>query len=166
MGKTAGRKKRIIITTAAMLAIGGGAAFAYWTAAGTFDAKTNAGDSTAFTVVSEAPTGIPLSPGAAAQTVKVTVTNPGTGVQKLQSVVVSVAGDNASRWTKAVGELTCSASDFAVGKFTVDNINDFSGAEVPANGTVTGTVTLQMKNSNTNQDACKNAEVPLHVVAS
>jgi predicted ribosomally synthesized peptide with SipW-like signal peptide len=167
MGKTAGRKKRIIITTAAMLAIGGGAAFAYWTATGTADATTTAGSASGFTIVSKAPAGTtPLSPGAEAQTVEVTVTNPGTGVQKLKSVVVTVAEANGFPWTLGSSPLTCSAADFTVGEFTVDN-NKFAGAEVPANGSVTGTVTLQMNNRATvNQDKCQGAPVPLHFAAS
>jgi hypothetical protein len=166
MGKTTGRKKRIIITTAAMLAIGGGAAFAYWSAAGTHDTTTAAGTSTPFTIANQAATGTPLSPGAAAQTIQLTVTNPGTGVQNLQNVVVTVANTNGSAWSAGTAPLTCTADDFTVGAFTVNNTT-FTGADVAANGTVTGTVTLQMNNrTGVNQDGCKNAVVPLHFAAS
>ena len=52
MGKVAGRKKRIIGTTVALVAIGGGAAFAYWSATGTHDTTTAAGTATNFTISS------------------------------------------------------------------------------------------------------------------
>lgn len=166
MGKTTGRKRRIIITTAAMLAIGGGAAFAYWSAAGTSNTTTAAGTSTAFTIANQAATGTPLSPGAPAQTIQLTVTNPGTGVQNLKSLVATVANTDGSAWTAGTTPLTCTAADFTVGGFTVNN-TAFSATDIPAGGSVTGTVTLQMNNrADVNQDACKSATVPLHFVAS
>lgn len=166
MGKTTGRKRRIIITTTAMLAIGGGAAFAYWSAAGTHDATTAAGTSTAFTITNQAATGTPLSPGAPAQTIELTVTNPGTGVQNLKSVVVTVANADGSAWTAGTAPLTCTAADFTVGGFTVNN-TAFAATDIAASGSVTGTVTLQMNNrTGVNQDACKNVTVPLHFAAS
>ena len=157
MSKVAGRKKRIIITTAAMLALGGGAAFAYWTATGTGDTTTTAGTSSNFTITSTTAGGA-LSPGGPTQTFTFTVTNPGTGVQKLNAVTAAVAGANGAAWTAVGG---CSAADFTVGT------PSFTVTEIPANGSVTGTVTLQMKDRATvNQDGCKGAVVPLHFAAS
>ncbi|WP_175417324.1 hypothetical protein [Arthrobacter sp. 24S4-2] len=157
MSKVTGRKKRIIITTAALLAVGGGAAFAYWTATGTGNTTTTAGSSTNFTITSTV-AGDPLSPGGPTQTVTFTVTNPGTGVQKLSTVAATVATTTGAAWTAVAG---CSAADFAVGDPT------FTVTEIPANGTVVGTVTLQMiDRPGVSQDGCKNATVPLHFVAS
>jgi hypothetical protein len=157
MSKVAGRKKRIIGTTAALVAIGGGAAFAYWTATGSHDTTTKAGTSTNFTISSSV-AGDPLSPNGPIQTATFTVTNPGTGVQKLTNVVVTVAGTNGSAWTEVSG---CSALDFAVGT------PSFTATEIPANGTVTGTVSLQMVDRpGVNQDGCKGATVPLHFAAN
>ncbi|MEW1918559.1 hypothetical protein [Pseudarthrobacter oxydans] len=157
MAKVAGRKKRIIGTTVALVAIGGGAAFAYWTAAGTGSATTKADTSKNFTITSKI-TGEPLSPGGPIQTVEYTVTNPGTGVQKLSNVVVTIANDNNSAWTPTSG---CSAADFQIVSPT------FTPVEIaPNGGTTTGTVTLQMINRDTNQDGCKNASVPLYFSAS
>lgn len=158
MSKVTGRKKRIIITTAAMLAVGGGAAFAYWTATGI--GNTTASSATAssdFTITSTV-TGGALSPGGPTQTFTFTVTNPGTGVQRLSAVAATVATTTGAAWTAVSG---CSAADFTVGDPT------FTAGDVAANGgTVTGTVTLQMKNLGTSQDGCKGAVVPLHFVAS
>ena len=157
MAKVAGRKKRIIGTTVALVAIGGGGAFAYWTATGTGNTTTQAGTSTNFTITSSI-AGAPLSPNGPTQTATFTVTNPGTGVQKLTNVAVTVAGTDGSAWTAVKG---CSDLDFAVGT------PSFTATEIPANGTVTGTVTLQMiDRPGINQDGCKGATVPLHFSAS
>ncbi len=157
MGKVAGRKKRIIGTTVALVAIGGGAAFAYWTATGTGDATASAGDSTNFTVTASV-AGAALTPGGAAQTATFTITNPGTGVQKVQTVVATVANTDGSAWTSVAG---CSAADFVVGTAS------FTPEELAASESLTGTVTLQMVNrEDVNQNGCKGATVPLHFVAS
>lgn len=157
MSKVAGRKKRIIGTTVALAAIGGGAAFAYWTATGTGNATAAAGGSTNFTVTSSV-AGAPLSPNGPAQTATFKVTNPGTGGQMLSTVAVTVAGTDGSAWTAVNG---CSAADFAVGS------PNFTATEIPAGGEVTGTVTLQMiDRPGVNQDGCKGAAVPLHFAAS
>jgi hypothetical protein len=156
MSKVTGRNKRIIITTAAMLAVGGGAAFAYWTATGTGDGTAAAGTSSNFTIASSV-TGNPLSPGGPTQTVTFVVTNPGSGVQKVSAVAVTVADDAGVAWDTG----TCSAADFTVGNPV------FTAKEVSPGGTATGTVTLQMKDrTDVNQDGCKGATVPLHFLAS
>ena len=157
MSKVAGRKKRIVITTAAMLAVGGGAAFAYWTATGTGNTTTTAGTSSNFTISSTIAGGA-LSPNGPTQTVTFVVTNPGTGVQKLSAVAATVADTTGGAWTAVSG---CSAADFTVGTpaFTI--------TEIPASGTVTGTVTLQMiDRPGIDQNGCKGATVPLHFAAS
>ena len=157
MSKVAGRQKRIIVTTAALLAVGGGAAFAYWTATGTGNTTTTAGSSANFTITSTVAGGA-LSPNGPTQTVTFVVTNPGTGVQKLSAVAATVADTTGAAWTAVSG---CSATDFAVGT------PSFTVTEIPANGTVTGTVTLQMVDRpGVNQDGCKGATVPLHFAAS
>jgi hypothetical protein len=157
MGKVAGRKKRIIGTTVALVAIGGGAAFAYWSATGTHDTSTAAGTATNFTVTSEI-TGDPLSPNGPVKTATFTVTNPGTGVQKLSNMAVTVAGTGGAAWTPAGG---CTAADFKVGT------PSFTATEIKAGEYVTGTVTLQMiDRPGVNQDGCKGAAVPLHFAAS
>lgn len=157
MSKVNGRKKRIIITTAAMLAVGGGAAVAYWTAAGIGNTTTSSATSSSFTITSTVAGGA-LSPGGPTQTFTFTVTNPGTGVQKLSAVAATVAATDGGAWTAVSG---CSAADFTVGDPT------FTVTEIPAGGSVVGTVTLQMKDrTGVDQNGCKGATVPLHLVAS
>ncbi|MBT2549594.1 hypothetical protein [Arthrobacter sp. ISL-65] len=156
MAKIAGRKKRIIVTTAVLAAISGGAAFAYWSATGTGvgEAKT-AADSVPFTFVSQAATGGPLSPGGTQQTVAFAVTNPGTGVQYLADVEVTVDED----WSVGT-TLPCTAADFTVGPVVVTK------GSINAGASVNGTVKVTMNNSATNQDNCKGVTVPLVFSAS
>ncbi|WP_461187512.1 hypothetical protein [Arthrobacter sp. Z4-13] len=159
MAKVAGRKKRIIGTTVALVAISGGAAFAYWTASGAGDTTTTAAAaSTNFTITSSV-AGNPLSPNGPIQTVTFTVTNPATGSQKVTNVVATVAGLNGTAWTSVTG---CSKDDFRVVGPT-----NFPATEIAAGEAVTGTVTLQMiDRPGVNQDGCKGADVPLHFAAS
>lgn len=158
MSRIAGRKKRIIGTTAALIAIGGGAAFAYWTAAGNGSATGNVGTSKSFTISSTV-AGDPLSPNGPIQTFSFTVTNPaGAGVQKVTSVAAKVATSTGGDWTAVSG---CSKDDFVVGEPV------FAAKELAAGGTATGTVTLQMiDRPGVNQDGCKNATVPLYFTAN
>ncbi|WP_395398580.1 hypothetical protein ACHMXB_12230 [Arthrobacter sp. UC242_113] len=156
MAKIAGRKKRIIVTTAVLAAIGGGAAFAYWSATGTGAGEAKAGtESAPFEIVSQAATGGPLSPDGPKQTVAFTVTNPGSGVQYLSDVKVTVKAG----WS--VGTTApCTAADFVI-----DEADIVKGSIDPA-GTVAGTVKIQMINRAANQDSCKGATVPLVFTAS
>ncbi|MDF2049293.1 hypothetical protein [Arthrobacter sp. Cr_A7] len=156
MGKVAGRKKRIIGTTVALVAIGGGAAFAYWTATGTGSTSGTTGASSNFTVTASV-AGAALTPGGDAQTATFTITNPGTGVQKVQTVVATVANSDGSAWTSVPG---CSKDDFKVGTAV------FTPEELAANQSLTGTVTLQMINRDADQNGCKGATVPLYFSAS
>ncbi|QCB96576.1 hypothetical protein E5206_06245 [Arthrobacter sp. PAMC25564] len=157
MTKVIGRRRRIAITTAVLLAVGGGAAFAYWSAMGNGTGATSAGTSTSFTVTTTAATGGPLTPGGPAQTVAFTVTNPGTGSQNLAAVSVTVAKSDGTTWDTVSG---CTAADFTVGTPT------FTPGEIAASGIKTGTVTVSMINRAQNQDACKNVTVPLYIAAS
>ena len=156
MGKVAGRKKRIIGTTVALVAIGGGAAFAYWSATGTHDTDTTAGTATNYTVTSTI-SGPDLTPGGPTQTVTFTVKNPGSGVQKVSKVDVSVANTDGSDWISAKG---CTTADFAITGYT------FTPKELAKDATATGTVTLQMINRDADQNGCKGESVPLHFAAS
>jgi len=157
MGKVAGLKKRIAGTTIALVAIGGGAAFAYWSATGTHDATTAAGTATSFEITSTV-AGQDLTPGGTTQTVTFTVKNPGTGVQKVSRVDVTVATSDGTAWTSPSG---CTTADFAITDY------NFTAKELAKDGTATGTAILQMVNrTGVNQDGCKAASVPLHFAAS
>ena len=158
MSRIAGRRKRIIGTTVALVAIGGGAAFAYWTTSGNGSANTSAGTNKSFTITSTA-AGDPLSPGGPIQTFTFTVSNPAdAGVQKVSAVTAAVLTSSGGDWTSVSG---CSAADFTVGT------PSFTATELAPGASTTGTVTLQMKNrTGVNQDGCKSASVPLYFTAN
>ncbi len=159
MAKTTGRKKRIIITTAAMLAIGGGAAFAYWTSVAEQNAVVESTDtSEEFTITVGSLASNVLSPGGPTQSVSFTVNNPGSGVQKINAVAVTVADEKGTLWDSGSG---CSYADFAI------TANTLAATELLPGASTTGTVTLQMINRpGVNQNGCKGVSVPLHFVAS
>ncbi|MET4637557.1 hypothetical protein [Mycetocola sp. 2940] len=160
MAKIKSRKKLIAITTAALLVAGGGsAAFAYWTAAGEGTGSAATGTTEAFVVAATTTVGNPLTPGGAAQTHNFTVTNPGTGLQQLTSVVVSVD----PKWvgvTSTTSSDTCDAGDYTVSAATI------AKGEIAAGGKVTGSFTVAMNNLSEVQDACKGVTVPLVITAS
>ncbi|GAB3548616.1 hypothetical protein GCM10027404_12810 [Arthrobacter tumbae] len=157
MNKVKTSKKRIAITTAALVAVGGGAAFAYWTSTGTGTGAAQTGTTEPFTITSTAATGGPLSPGGPSQEVAFVVANPGTGVQQLNNVVVTVANADGSAWTSVAG---CSAADYTVGTVAI------TGGDMEPGATKSGTVTIKMNNLETNQNGCKDADVPLYFSAS
>jgi hypothetical protein len=153
------RNKRIsaAIAVATVIAVGGGVAYAYWSSAGTGSGSASTGTSTGFTVASSAATGSPLTPGGPSETVAFTVTNSGSGSQMLSSVAVSIAGPTGLAWTAVPG---CSYLDYTVGTPVI------TYGQIAAAAAASGTVTVTMNNLGTNQDACKLAVVPLHIVAS
>ncbi len=75
----------------------------------------------------------------------------------MTSVVVTVANANGSPWTAVAG---CSASDYVVGTPVV------TYGVIAGSSQVSGTVSITMVNSASNQDGCQNATVPLYFVAS
>jgi hypothetical protein len=151
------RKIAVSAVVAGLVLAGGGAAFAYWSSSGSGVGEATTGESTAFTVTSEDATGGPLTPGGPSQSVTFTVTNPSTGAQTLNSVVVRVANADGSAWTAVAG---CSAADYAITTPVVAYGVIAGGADVD------GTVSISMINATTNQDACQLADVPLHIAAS
>jgi hypothetical protein len=159
-------KKKIAAAALAGLAVlgTGVGALAYWTSSGSGVGSGSTGTSVDFDIDSSAATGDPLSPDGPTQTIAYTVTNPGSGVQNLESVVVKVANADGTAWTSVAG---CSAADYSVGgedaglPYTVT-----PDVELASNGIYNGSASLQMVNTNSDQDGCKNATVPLHISAS
>lgn len=153
--RSASRTRKVVATTAALV-LTGGAAFAFWSSTGNGTGSATTGTDTPFTVTSSPATGGPLTPGGPTQTVPFTVVNPGTGVQNLATVTVTVAGPGGTTWADVPG---CSALDYTVGTPA------FTAGQIAAGASVSGTVTITMNNLSTNQDACKNATVPLYFSA-
>ena len=165
------KKGLALLAVLAVVAISAVGAFAYFTTTGTGTGTASVGTSTAWTVgESGIPSGGPLYPDHTIgtghiQTDGYTVTNPGSGSQNLTSVAISVANDDGSPWTSG----TCSASDFSVGGAPVGATytdTALAGDFTAGQSKTTGTVTVQMIDSGSNQNDCKNATVPLYFVAS
>jgi hypothetical protein len=129
-------------------------AFAFWTGIGSGSGSASAGDTASPLTVNQVgvPTG--LVPGGPAATLSGNFDNPnpsGVFVNQVTATIASVTpgADN----TKPA----CTANDFKLGGPAVVN------AEVPSGngvGSWTG-ITLQLLNTNANQDNCKNAVVSI-----
>lgn len=147
-------KLKVVLVAGTLTVVTAGAAFAYWTTTGNGSGSATAGTSSPFQVTTDAATGAPLAPGGPAQTVAFHVKNNNAGVQRLQTVTVTVANADASAWTSVAG---CSAADFTVGT------PSFTAGDIAPGATVDGTVRVTLDNTGSNQDGCKNATVPLYV---
>jgi hypothetical protein len=176
-------KKRVAaigVVTAATL-VGGGMAYAYWTAQGTGTGSAAAGSSAAWTVgeslvpADVAAANLPLlvPDGAigtgSIQTHKFNVQNSGSGTQSLAKVEISVDPAWAPKDVDG-SQPACSAADFSIGGSPAGETKiDTSPALVgsfAAGAPKQATVTVQMINRSTNQDNCKGVTVPLVFSAS
>ncbi|HET9720568.1 MAG TPA: hypothetical protein VFP55_10855, partial [Solirubrobacteraceae bacterium] len=111
-------KKRSLVALVAVaaLAIAGGA-FAYFSSAGTGTGSATVGSSTPFDVGQNgATTGPPLVPeaqgGPNVDTIPYTVTNPSTGSQYLNQVIVSIPSTFSTQ--KDSSKPACTAHDFSI----------------------------------------------------
>jgi hypothetical protein len=104
-----------------------------------------------FTISGSVPT--PLYPGAAAQPVPLTLSNPNNSAIYVTTISVSVQG------TSAAG---CSAAWFQVNQLSIPTASPIA---VPAGGSTSlagvAAPSIQMLDSKTNQDACKGATLSL-----
>ncbi|PRY67129.1 hypothetical protein B0I08_10722 [Glaciihabitans tibetensis] len=150
------KKTTVIAISAVLLLAGGGAAFAYWTTTGTGTGTAAVGTNEAVTAVQ---TSVPVAmyPGNAAQTLSGNFTNPNDGPAYVATVTASIDSVTPGSATA----LGCTAADF-----TLANPEMTVGADVAA-GTAVGAwtgATIQMINSGTNQDDCKDALVTFSYV--
>jgi hypothetical protein len=123
-----------------------------------------------FTLTVQQPQGVPftitgsvsslLYPGTSAESIPVTLSNPG-------SVTIYVTGLNVS--VQSTGATGCSASWFQI---TQSNISGTQTVAVPATSSVTlpsqgaTAPSIQMTTSPNNQDACQNATLSLAYTGS
>lgn len=142
------KKSRVIavVASVALVAVGGGTAFAYWTTTGS-GTGTAANSTGGGTVTLHASFAAGLAPG--------------------NSVPVTYTADNSTNTGTVVGVLTASVTTSVTGClpawFTVSA--DTSNTAVAANstGTQVGSGTLAFLNDAANQDACKSAVVTVTV---
>ena len=160
--RTISRKKaKIAAGTATVMLVGGGVAFAYWTAGGAGTGSAATGTQSGALTVNQTSTISAMGPGVAAQTLSGNFDNPNAGPVYVGTVTVSIASVTKANSAPAG---TCDASDYTLtgAAMSVDT-------EVPA-GTAKGSwggATIAFNNkSNVNQDACKGATVNLAYTVS
>jgi hypothetical protein len=150
-----GSKKRfaVIAATTAAVLVGGGVAVAYWTTTGTGTGSAATGDSSTVTVT-QTNTVTGLYPGGPAADVDLHISNGNASAQHIATVTLTnVTTDQPG----------CTAADFAVTDATI-NADVPSGGDDYA-GATTG-ASVQMIDTGSNQDACKNANVSFDLTAS
>lgn len=162
MSKLFTTRRRIVIVgiTGAVVLGGAGAAFAYFTASGQGTGTGSVGSATSFNVVVGTPTGGPLYPGAGTETFGYTITNTGTGNQGLNTITISVAPDSAA------ATAGCEASWYNLNNSGQDQVTLNPDVDLAANGTNTGSFTLQLTDVNSSQDGCENDAPVVTLVAS
>jgi hypothetical protein len=149
-------KKRLIATA---LALAGGA-FAYFTASGSATGQAAVGSSTPWTVTFSATAGT-MYPGAGTATMAYTVTNAGSGNQKLATTTASVNADTNGYVTNHGTSVTsCQAS-----WFTATNTPP-TAADLAAGAHTTGSVAVTMADAAVSQNACQGVTPDVTVSAS
>ncbi|MGA2011524.1 MAG: hypothetical protein ABSH51_13490 [Solirubrobacteraceae bacterium] len=146
----------------ATLAMAGGA-YAYFSASGSgTGGAATVGATTPFAVTFGASTGL-MYPGFGSASVAYTITNPGTGVEKLGSTLVGIANDGSGNIvtgpdsTPVVG---CEAAWFTA----TDNPPTYG--EIQPAGSLTGSVTVTMADVASSQDVCQGVAPDITVSAS
>jgi hypothetical protein len=129
------------------LAVAGGA-FAYWTISGTGSGSATAGTVVAVTIT---PLGAPVTglyPGGPVQALNVRLSNPNSSPVTVGTLSATLDGTGLP-----VG---CTTADFAVGADVVLDTSIAGNSFLDNNG-----LTVQMRETGLNQDACKLATVGL-----
>ena len=153
------RRRGIAAVTLVLLA-SGGAAFAYWTAAGVGTGTATSGNNAAVSIVQTSAISN-LRPGGAAQTLSGSFTNPNDSLTYVASVTVSISGV-----VKAAGAPAgiCDATDYTIAGATM-TVN----AQVPsglAQGAWTGATVSFNNKAAVNQDPCKGATVNFSYISN
>jgi hypothetical protein len=141
------------------------AAYAYFTGGtGTGTGSANTGSTTSWGVSVGTFAGGPMFPGSGTETATYTVTNTGGGNQALTTAVTaSVKSSNGNITQNNVELAGCTASWYAA---TAGVPTPAVGAVIAKNGTATGSVTVVLNESNSNQNVCKGATPDVTVTAS
>jgi hypothetical protein len=158
-------RRKLAALAVVVLGLGGvGIAFAYWTSTGAGSGSASVGTSTNWAVTTDAATGGPLTPGGPSEAIAYHVKNNNTGHQNLASVAISIANSDGSPWIAVAG---CSKSDFSInGGLAGATATDAPGANLAGGAQHNGSVSIQMVDTGSDQNACRNATVPLYLYAS
>jgi hypothetical protein len=157
-------RKRLLALVALVAALSvTGAAVAYFTGqAGSATGQASVGGNGAWTVTFTGTSGT-MYPGAGSSMLNYQVQNGGSGNQSLQSVTATVVADGSGNVEQnGVSKSGCLAS-----WFTATN-NGPSGMplDLGPGATTTGSVTVTMSDSGTNQNVCENVTPDVKVSAS
>lgn len=142
------RNKKIAVLGTICLLMAAGGAYAYWTQGGTGSGTAGTG-TTANLTITQTSTVAGLAPGAPAQPLSGTITNPNDGTVHVASVTAALSSTGLPAG--------CTTADYQINDAvsTVD-ADVASGASANWSGP-----SIQMVNSATNQDACKTATVTI-----
>lgn len=153
-------RRRWIAALAVAVLVGSGVAFAYFTSSGSGTGSAKVGRSSSWTVVPDTATGTML-PGSGDSTFTYTVENPSSATQHLNATSAAVDAD-------AQGDITEDGNAVAGCKASWFHATDTSPApaDVAAGDSVSGSVTVTMDESGTNQDACQGSSPDITVSAS
>ena len=155
------KKTKLAAGTATLVLIGGGAAFAYWTAngSGTGSATTSAGALTLTAVQTSVVTG--MQPGDTAQTLSGNFDNRSSDAVHVGTVRVRIA---SVRKAPGAAAGTCDAGDFTLANRVVQ-----VDADIPSGsgqGAWTGPTIAFDNQPGVNQNACMGAAVKLRYSTS
>jgi hypothetical protein len=157
-------KRRIAVLGAivAFVVVSAGAAFAYFTSTGSGTGSASVGSAGNWTVSVSSDTSGKLLPGSGNEKIGYTITNPNKGSQAFTTVSATVNADASGNVLGADGNPVAGC---LAAWFTADagNTTPPAGTSVAKNGTATGTVTVAMTDSDTNQDACENVSPQITV---
>ncbi|WP_270889594.1 hypothetical protein [Pedococcus sp. 5OH_020] len=144
------KKKKIAAATLALVAIGGGAAVAYWTTDGAGAGSASTGTTQPITV-NQTSTVANLAPGTDPQALSGNFDNPNSSSVFVDRVTAAVSDVKDAEGGSITG--TCATDNFAItGTANV-------GAQVAAGdgvGSWSG-LSIRLVNTDSNQDGCKNA---------
>lgn len=156
-------KRRIAVvgTIVAFVVISASAAFAYFTSTGTGSGSASVGTAGTWTVNVKNDASGNLLPGGGAEKVGYTIINPNKGAQAFTTVTATVGSDG----TNVLNASGTAVSGCLAAWFTADpgTTTPPAGTSIPHNGTATGSVTVTMTDSGTNQDACENVSPQITV---
>lgn len=146
------KRAAAVVLGLGLVAAGGSAAFSYWTTPGTGTGTAATGTVSPVTITATSAAVTRLYPGGPAQSISGSFVNPNPGKVYIHQVSVAISGV-----TGGVGTPACTAADFVLTQPATTNAQITAGTAVAA----WGPATITMVNSDTDQNACKNATVQL-----
>jgi hypothetical protein len=150
-------RKTLAVSVATVALLGGGAAYAYWTASGSGTGTATSGTAAAVTVNQTAITG--LYPGEGARTLSGTFDNPNAGPAYVTAVT-------ATGYTIDSTHVTAGCL-VAGGHYTLGGTAGVAHNVAAGNAVDSWTgLTITMNNLGTNQDFCKGAVVTITYASS